>query len=266
MGPPPPGPYGAQGPQWAPAGPPPPKKGGAGLVIALVAGALVVVLAAVGGIVYAMSGGDDASDADAGPEVELRVGQIAGGAEARPEPDGSLTMVRPGVVRPVVDVYEDFACPHCGAFDRMHDPMLKQLAVAGRAKVVFHPMVVFGESVQPARDNAMRAAAALRCVGDGARWLAYQDAVYRHQPASLETKGYATADLVSYGAPVGLTGDDFAKCVESQRYAPKVAEVSRRYIAGGVQGTPSVRVDGRTLPTTDTGSADALRRAIEAAG
>ncbi|TDB87320.1 hypothetical protein E1264_14995 [Actinomadura sp. KC216] len=174
-------------------------------------------------------------------------------------------MARPGVTSPVVDVYEDFACPHCGTFDRMHDPMLKELAVSGRAKVVFHPMVIFGESYQPAHGNALRAAAALRCVGDGARWLSYQDALYSHQPASLSTQGYATSELISYATPLGLTGEGFTSCVQRQRYAESVKTVSKGYIASGVSSTPSVRVNGRTLDTSDPGSPDALRRAIEAA-
>ncbi|TMQ91435.1 protein-disulfide isomerase, partial [Actinomadura soli] len=200
-----------------------------------------------------------------GDDVQLKVGQIAGGAEATPLADGSLAMARPGVTAPVVDVYEDFACPHCGTFDRMHDPMLKELAVSGRAKVVFHPMVIFSTSVQPAHGNAVRAAAALRCVGDGARWLSYQDALYSHQPATLSTEGYATAELISYAGSLGLTGDGFTSCVRNQRYAESVRTVSQGLISSGVQSTPSVRVNGRTLDKSDTDSPDALRRAIEAA-
>lgn len=246
--------------------PPPPRKGGGGPALVLIGGGLVLLLVVAGVVLLVVQrGGDDGGGGGGGGDVRLQVGQIAGGAEATPLADGSLVMARPGVASPVVDIYEDFACPHCGAFDRMHDPMLKELAVSGRAKVVFHPMVVFGAGNQPAHDNAVRAAAALRCVGDGARWLSYQDALYARQPASLQTEGYATYELVSYARPLGLTDDGFKACVENQRYAESVKTVSQGYISSGVQGTPSVRVNGRTLSTSDTESADALRRAIEAA-
>ncbi|MCP9971533.1 DsbA family protein [Actinomadura madurae] len=153
------------GPGWRPGPPPPPRKGGGGLVVALVGGGLVLVLVLVAAVVLVVQSGDDeGGGGGGGTEVPLRVGKIAGGAEARPLADGSLEMARPGVTAPVVDIYEDFACPPCGAFDRRHDPMLKQLAVAGRAKVVFHPMLIFGESAQPgARQLAAgRRGAALR--------------------------------------------------------------------------------------------------------
>ncbi|QKW35130.1 thioredoxin domain-containing protein [Actinomadura sp. NAK00032] len=262
-GPPPGTPY---GPPHGPPGPPPPgRKGAGGPVLALLGGGLVVVLIIVAAVVLVLQSGDDDGGGDGGGDVQLRVGKIAGGAEAMPQADGSLVMSRPGVAAPVVDIYEDFACPPCGAFDSKHDPMLKQLVVAGRAKVVFHPMLIFGASTQPAHDNSLRAASALRCVGDGAHWLSYQDALYANQPESESSTGYTTDQLLSLAEPLGLTGDDFTSCVKSQRYAGSVKTVSQGYISSGIQGTPTVRVNGRKLDTSDTASPEALRRAIEAA-
>ncbi|WP_051711782.1 DsbA family protein [Spirillospora albida] len=267
MGNPPNSPWPQQPGPGYPYGPPmpPPPRRGPGVLIAVLAGVgfTVLLLAVAAFAVFAMRDGGDGGGGEGPP---ARAGQIAGGAEAVPNPDGSLTMARPGVTAPLVEIYEDFACPHCGAFDRMHDPMLKELAVSGRAKVIFRPMVVFAATRQPAHGNALRAAAAMRCVGDGARWLSYQDALYAHQPPSLDVEGYTTSELVSYGAGFGLTGDDFGECVRSQRHAASVLEVSRRYLADGLQGTPAARVNGRLLTQSETASAEALRRAIEAAG
>ncbi|HEY8478685.1 MAG TPA: thioredoxin domain-containing protein [Spirillospora sp.] len=263
---PPPGP--PDGPGWRPPGPytpPPPGGGGAGkvaLLVGLVAGGLVLVLV-VAVVVFVVTGEEDGGPGGGG-EVRLRVGKIAGGAEATPLPDGALVMARPGVTSPVVDVYEDFACPHCGDFDRMHDPMLKQLAVSGQAKIVFRPMVIFSPGNEPAYGNSLRAASALRCVGDGAAWLAYQDALYRHQPATLQTPGYRIDDLLRWASGI-VSEKGFRSCVENQRYAEDVKEVSRRYIGSGISSTPAVRVNGRTLGSQEIASADALRRAIEAA-
>jgi protein-disulfide isomerase len=253
------------GGQWGVPGPPPPppRRGGAGLVIALVAGGLMVVLVAVVAVVVlTRDGGGSGGDA---PPEQLKVGEIAGGAEARPGTDGSLTMARPGVQGPVVEVYEDFACPPCGRFDKMVDPVLKELAVGGKAKVIYRPMVVFSEGNEPMYGNSLRAASALRCLGDGARWLAYQDALYDHQPSSETTRGYEPADLVSYAAPLGVVDNTFRTCVTEQQRAQAVLAASRGYVAQGVSATPSVRVNGRALPSDSLGSADQIRQAIEAA-
>ncbi|QXJ25239.1 thioredoxin domain-containing protein [Actinomadura graeca] len=267
--PPPSMPPGGHGPGWSPVPPippgPPPRRTGAGLAIALATGGLVLVLIVVAAVVLAGRDGGGGGGGAGGAQARAKTGEIKGGALATPGPDGSLTMARPGVTGPVVDVYEDFACPHCGAFDRLHDPMLKELAVSGRAKVVFRPVVIFSAGNEPAHGNSLRAAAALRCVPDGARWLSYQDALYAHQPPSLSEKGYATSDLVAYAAPFGLTGDGFRNCVTGQRYADEVTVVSKGYIASGLQGTPSVRVNGRMLGSAETASPETLRRAVEAA-
>ncbi|MFC5753992.1 DsbA family protein [Actinomadura rugatobispora] len=244
---------------------PPPRKGGAGLVIALLAAGLAVAVVAVVGAVLLTRDGE-AEGGDDPPRQRLLVGQIAGGAEARPGEDGSLTMVRPGVTSPVVEIYADFACPHCGTFDRMVDPMLKRLAVDGKAKVIYRPMVIFSKGMEPMHGNSLRAASAMRCLGDGARWLAYQDALYAHQPGSQYTRGYELADLVSYAAPLGVGDAAFRECVNEQRYASSVLATSGRYTSEGVGGTPTVRVDGRALPTSALGSAEEIRRAIENGG
>lgn len=274
--PPPPPPPGGMPPGGMPPGPgapwqggppgPPPSGGGkgVGLLIALLGGGLAVVLVAVAAVVFVVGGGDEEGGSSGG-EVRLQVGDIVGGAKATPGRDGSLAMARPGVSSPVVDIYTDFACPHCGTFDKANDPMLKELAVAGEAKVVFHPMVIFDESRQPAYGNALRAASALRCVGHGARWLSYQDALYEHQPSSLETEGYATSELISVGREAGVPGAEFERCVREEWYAAEVERVSDGYIDSGVRGTPTVQVNGRTLDQDDIGTPEALRKAIEAA-
>ncbi|MBG6088232.1 DsbA family protein [Actinomadura viridis] len=247
--------------------PPPPgrKGGGAGLVIGLVAAALVVVVVAVVGVALFTRGGDDGGGGGgAAPPEQLKVGEISGGAQARPGTDGSLTMVRPGVERPVVEVYGDFACPHCGTFDKMVDPMLKDLAVSGKAKVIYRPMVIWSKGMEPMHGNALRAASALRCLSDGARWLAYQDALYAHQPKEQYTQGYDVKDLVSYAAPLGVRDDTFRKCVTGQQRAEAVLAASRAYTSGGVNATPTVRVNGVALGSESLGSAETIRSAIEA--
>jgi protein-disulfide isomerase len=175
-------------------------------------------------------------------------------------------MTRPGVERPLVEVYEDFACPPCGNFDRMVDPVLKELAVAGKAKVVYRPMVIFSKGREPMYGNSLRAASAMRCFSDGARWLAYQDALYAHQPPSETSEGYATADLISYARPLGITDAAFQTCVKEQQRAGAVLAVSRGYVAGGISGTPTVRVNGQALSSSEVGSAAQVRAAIESRG
>jgi protein-disulfide isomerase len=175
---------------------------------------------------------------------------------------GTVTMAEPGVTTPLVDVYEDFQCPVCKEFHRVNDVTLKNLAGEGQAKVVYHPIVIFSE--EPQQGNSLRAASAAHCVTDGAHWMAFQEQVFAHQPAE-GSEGFSADDLVSYGSAAGITGSAFASCVRSQRYASDVRQASKTAISGGLQGTPTVKVNGRTLGTDETLTADGLRNAVDAA-
>jgi protein-disulfide isomerase len=188
---------------------------------------------------------------------------LPAGVTAAVSPVGTVTVAKPGVTTPLVDVYEDFQCPACKEFHRVNDATLKNLAGEGDAKVVYHPIVIF--KTEPLEANSVRAAAAAHCVTDGARWLAFQDQLYLHQPPE-GSNGFSTDDLVSYGRSAGIGDSGFGSCVRSQRYAAQVRLMSLSAIAGGVTGTPMVNVNGQTLPTNETLTAEALRNAIAAAG
>jgi protein-disulfide isomerase len=162
-----------------------------------------------------------------------------------------------------VDVYEDFQCPVCKEFHRINDATLKNLAGEGRAKVVYHPIVIF--SSEPLSGNSTRAAAAAHCVTDGDRWLAYQDQLFLHQPEE-GSQGFSVADLLSFGKTAGETGSGFASCVRTLRYAAEVRRTSQAAISGGISGTPTVKVNGEALATDETMTAEGLRNAVVAAG
>jgi protein-disulfide isomerase len=243
-GPPPAGP-------WPPYAQPPRKR--SGLVVGLIAGGLVLVICVV--VTAFLVIRDDRRGSRPVP--------LPGGVTATVAGDGTVTMVRPGVARPVVDVYEDFQCPVCKEFHRVNDVTLKQLAGEGRAKVVYRPIVIF--QTEPLAGNSLRASAAAHCVTDGARWLSFQDQLFAHQPPE-GSPGFGAADLVSYGAAAGIDDAAFVSCVRSQRYAADVRRASRTAIAGGVNGTPTVKVNGTAIDSNETLSAQGLRSAVEAAG
>ncbi|MEV0398873.1 thioredoxin domain-containing protein [Actinoallomurus sp. NPDC050550] len=238
----------------APYGTPPGGRGGrGGLIIGLVAGGLVLVVG-VAVTAFLLFRKDDGGG---------RSATLPGGVTVTMDTGGTVTMAASGVSRPVVDVYEDFQCPPCKTVHDTNDTTLRSLAGERKAKVVYHPMVIF--SAEPMASSSTRAAAAARCAPDGVRWLAYQDQLFAHQPAE-SSNGYPIADLVSYGGDAGITSSDFASCVRGQRYASDVRTWSRTAIQGGITGTPTVMVNNTKLTTSDMLSADGLRRAVEAAG
>jgi protein-disulfide isomerase len=245
-------PYG-QPPYGAPYGPqgPPPGRSRRGLLVGLVAGlAVLAVCVAVTAVLVLR---DDKNPAPVA---------LPAGVTATKGTDGTLTMAKSGVRRPVVDVYEDFQCPICKDFHRVNDATLKNLAGQGQAEIVYHPIVIFSD--EPSAGNSLRAAVAAHCVDDGARWLAFQDQLFAHQPPE-GSAGFSVSDLVAYGRTAGLTGTSFTNCVRTQRYVVQVHQETQAAIGGGVNGTPTVKVNGTALPTNETLTAEGLRNAVVAA-
>ena len=251
-------PYGTQPggppPYGAPYGPsyvPPPPRSRRGLVAGLVAGFVVLAVCATVTTVLLRR------DGERGRHVALPPGVTVTTAS-----DGSVTMVRSGVSSPLVDVYEDFQCPICREFHRVNDATLKNLAAQGQAKVVYRPIVIFTD--EPLAGNSLRASAAAHCVRDGAGWLAFQDQLFAHQPPE-GSSGFSVSDLLAYGQAAGVADSAFGGCVRVRRFGAQVREETRKAIAGGVYGTPTVKVNGTALSSSETLTAEGLRHAITAA-
>jgi protein-disulfide isomerase len=173
--------------------------------------------------------------------------------------DNSVTMARPGVAKPVLDVYEDFQCSACRAFEKSDGAVIQQLADQGKVKVVYYPFTIF--SGQPELANSVRAWAAARCAPPG-RWVKYHNALYANQPAQTASDGFPVSQLIRLGEDVGITSPAFAQCVRSQQYAVQDEPVSDQIVnAGvGVSGMPALTLDGQALGNGLTPSA--LRKLI----
>jgi protein-disulfide isomerase len=173
----------------------------------------------------------------------------------------SVTMARPGVSKPVLDVYEDFQCPPCRAFERANGGVIQQLAALGKIKVVYHLFTIF--SGQPELADSTRAWAAAKCA-PADKWVAYHNALFGGQPALTAVGGFPVGQLLQLGRNVGITSQGFASCVQSQRYAAQDATVSSRVIGNGPDGLPTLRLNGQLL-TLSPASAGLHRKLVAAA-
>jgi Protein-disulfide isomerase len=158
---------------------------------------------------------------------------------------GDVVMAKPGVEKPVLDIYEDFQCPWCKVFEENSGDTVKRLAAEGKVKVVYHPITVF--PVEPMKGNSLRAATALRCVPGGKPWMAFHDRIFREQPEE-GTTGFAIDDLVAWGKEAGVTDPGFEQCVRGQQGANEQLSYSAKARQDGkIEGTPTVRIDGRDV-------------------
>jgi protein-disulfide isomerase len=160
-------------------------------------------------------------------------------------PDHSVTNAQPGVKTPVLDVYEDFQCPICDAFEKANGASVQKLARDGQVRVIYHPFTIFlGE--QPAQDNSVRAWAAAQCVPAGS-WMRYHNLLYSNQPDERARNGFPISLLLALGRKIGLTSTSFTHCVSAQTYAPQAVPHSEQIIKGGIDSTPTVKLNGTTV-------------------
>ncbi|TDC61280.1 hypothetical protein E1200_29110 [Actinomadura sp. GC306] len=178
--------------------------------------------------------------------------------------DGSIVMAQPGVEKPVLEIFEDFQCPVCKQFEDATGETVLELAQQGKVKVVYRPFHLFGQQKDPIRINSLRAAEAALCV-PADKWISYHKTLFRFQPAE-GAKGFSPDDLVKWGKDIGITDANFEKCVRDEEKKPQVDAMTNYALQErGVQGTPSVFLDGREMDSTQFMNPAALRAVVDAA-
>ena len=179
--------------------------------------------------------------------------------------DGSVLMAQSGVSKPELEVFEDFQCPICKQFEEASGKTIHELAEQGKVKVVYRPFHLFAQQKDPIRINSLRAAEAALCV-PADKWISYHDALFKFQPAEGE-KGFSPDDLVKWGKDVGVTDPNFEKCVRDGQKKSTVDAMTKYALQDrGVDGTPTVFLNGQKLDSGQFMNPAALRATIEAAG
>ncbi|MFC5186288.1 DsbA family protein [Actinomadura harenae] len=216
-----------------------------GVVFAAVVVAIVVVLVA--------NRGDNGAKVTATP-------YSGPSAPVTRNADGSVTMAKAGVTKPVLEVFEDFQCPGCKALEASLGGTMRQLAAEGKVSLVYRPFHLFQQ--EPLSGNSERGANAALCV-PADKWLSYHDTLYKAQPEEGKT-GFSEDDLVKWGHQLGVTDANFEPCVRKMQKKAQVAEMTKYALeTRKVQGTPTLFLDGKQLNAT---TKDDLTKAVQQAG
>lgn len=178
-----------------------------------------------------------------------------GAVEVTAEPAGESTYgvtVGPADAPRTVVVYEDFLCPFCGRLDAATYEQLADLAERGEVLVDYRPFSLLSP------DYSAEAAGAFKVVLDAAGpevALAFHAALYAAQPD--ESGPYPDADaLVDLAVASGATEADVRPGIEDGAGADWVEQASEAALATGLEGTPTVLLDGE--PFTEGDSIDEL--------
>lgn len=148
---------------------------------------------------------------------------------------------------PTLSVYLDFQCPYCGVFSNTFGEELRKLSEAGTVRLSIHPMSFLDAPLK--NDSSHRMANAFACAAEVGKGLEFEAAAFRHQPS--EGAGYSEKVFTQIVKESGITGDalqTFNVCEDESTFMGWVNTVDAAAQAAGVQGTPSLLLDGKVLP------------------
>ncbi len=159
-----------------------------------------------------------------------------------------------------VELYSDFLCPACRAFEADAGDEIGRLLAAGRIRLVYRPVAILDRF--SSNRYSTRAAASAACAADAGDLTPYVRVLFRNQPPE-NGAGPDDEQLIRLGRAAGITGPGFAACVRDGRYQPWVKRVTDTMEPNGVLGTPTVLVNGRPL---EQATARQLLAAVNSAG
>ncbi|WP_340540511.1 DsbA family protein [Nocardioides sp. GXZ039] len=204
----------------------------------MIAGVAVVVLAILGGVFYFVSRSNDVEATDAGSS---KYGVTIGSKDA------PHTLV----------IYEDFLCPACGALEEATGERLTKLADEGKVLVEYRPFTLLDRFGPYSAESASAFGVVLEESGPEIA-KKFHDILYANQPAEdaesfpgsdwlIEKAVEAGADEAAVRPGIEEGENDWAK------------EATKEAFEAGVQGTPTVLLDGETF----TGKYEDLWKALE---
>lgn len=229
-------------------------------------GVVVVVVGIIGIAVYASSSGS--SDADGGtplpppnPSAAVPTGVYGADGEV---PWGVPVGTAPASA-PLLELWEDFQCPACGALEEANGAGIQSLAQEGKVRLVWRPTTFLDNNL----GNTASAAAvnAWGCAIDAGKTTEYHDTLYANQPTN-EGEGWTTDQLLGFAEQVGITGtplEEFNDCVTSNRYLGWASNSTQAFYDAKVEGTPRGILNGTPLEAKQLADQAGLTKLIEEA-
>lgn len=214
----------------------------------LIQGSIVAVVAVilVGITVMVLQARDDAAARSAPPVGFNDNGGIYSGAE-----DAAVT----------VTLVEDFACPHCQAFEQENKDLLDSYAAGNDVRLEYRPIAFLDRvSTDEYSSRALNAAACV-VTDNPAHWSSIHQLLYASQPTE-GGPGLTDEQLVDLSVQAGADESKVATCIEDRTYDGWVKATTKSTTGESFfSGTPTVLVNGTKVEDV---SAAGIQAAVEA--
>jgi protein-disulfide isomerase len=209
----------------------------------LLIGISTVVVVAVGAGV-AIAAADSGSSGGGGAAVAVPANTTGTG--------GTVITYGKADAANTLDVYEDFRCPICDELEKADGSTITQLADNGTYKIQYH-MATFLDSNLGGSGSANALAMAGAAVNESvAKFVQLHTVLYANQPEETNDAFADTNHLLDLARKVpGLVTPAFEQAVKNGTYKPWAQQVGKAFNSSGVTGTPTLKLNGKTLTVFD---------------
>lgn len=164
-----------------------------------------------------------------------------------------------GADEPVqVVAYVDVNCVHCANFERTHAEQIQTWLDEGAITFEYRNVAYLDPNSQT--DYSSRGAAALACVADSSppAYWDFSAALF----GNFENGELSDAELAEMATTAGA--GDITTCLEENTFRPWVKFATQAAETYGINGTPTVFVDGEEVPDAVSDFATVTREKVEA--
>jgi protein-disulfide isomerase len=162
-----------------------------------------------------------------------------------------------------IEVFEDLQCPACLNFSKKIEPLvLKELVDTGKAYYIFRHFP-FLDSGKPMGESHQAANASM-CASEQSKFWEYKTTVFDNWVGE-NVGAYSDKNLVAFAESLNLNMDAFNACFTENRYKSLIEADVKDSKGMGVQGTPSVFVNGTLLTPGHIPSFENIKNAVDAA-
>lgn len=212
----------------------------------------------------AKSPGSDDPKSDA-PEAKAPPAASAQLADVPASVKGGVITVGDPKAKHTVKVYEDPRCPFCKKFEDGGAQALVKPVADGKVKVEYTIASFLDKNL--GGSGSVNAANALRAAVEAGKFPQFHAAVFANQAEEETDDAYTPAFLLKIADKVeGLRGGAFDKAVTNGTYKKWVGEAMESFSADGVQGTPTVFIDGKKSKGDGLYEQAAFAKELKAAG
>lgn len=139
--------------------------------------------------------------------------------------------------------FSDFQCPFCRRFWKETLPQIKKEYIdTGKIKFVYRDFPLsFHAGAQAAAEGA-------ECAEEQGKFWEMHDKIFQGQDLKGQgTVDFNISDVKKWAAATGVDTAKFNQCLDSGKYSSEVAKDQSDGLAAGVEGTPTIFVNGKPI-------------------